>query len=245
MDDARAMPSRDDDPAPSASGDRSAPERTVGSIAVPGFVVAAVVVATVVIATTSVIASTGRVGAGERGVFEAINGLPDALHWPMWVLQLWGVTGTAVVVALIAVWRRRYRLAVALVALVPLKLLVERAVLKMLVHRERPGSTVPDAVLRDAAPTGLSFPSGHAIIAFGIATLLTPYLGWRGRTVVWVLAVLNNVSRVYLGAHNPLDVVCGAAAGIIVGCALTWIVATVRSGRGRPGRAATARRETP
>jgi membrane-associated phospholipid phosphatase len=187
-------------------------------------------VAAVVVTATSVVASNGRVSASERHVFDAINGLPDALHWPMWVLQLTGVTGTAVVVALIAVWRRRYRLAVALVVLVPLKLLAERAVLKMLVHRERPGSTVPGAVLRDAAPTGLSFPSGHAIIAAGIATLLTPYLGTRGRIVVWTLAVLNNVSRIYLGAHNPLDIVCGGAVGIILGCVLTWIV-------GRPVRA--------
>ena len=115
-------------------------------------------------------------------------------------------------------------MAIALVALVPLKLFVERIVVKNLVHRERPGSTVSDAVLRDAAPTGLSFPSGHAIIAFGIATLLTPYLGRRGLVVIWTLAVLNNVSRIYLGAHNPLDVVCGAAAGVFLGCVLTWIV---------------------
>jgi undecaprenyl-diphosphatase len=142
----------------------------------------------------------------------------------MWVVQLWGVTGTAVVIGLIALWRRRTRLGVALIALVPLKLIVERLVVKNLVHRERPGSTVSDAILRDAAPTGLSFPSGHAMIAFGIATLLTPYLRSRGRAVVWTLAVLNNVSRIYLGAHNPLDVVCGAALGVFLGCVLTWIV---------------------
>jgi membrane-associated phospholipid phosphatase len=180
--------------------------------------------AAVVVAVTSVAAGSGRVGAAERSVFGAVNGLPDALHGPMWVLQLMGVTGTAVVVALVAGWRRRYRLAAALVVLVPLKLLVERAVLKVLVHRERPGSTVPGAQLRDAAPTGLSFPSGHAIIAFGIATLLTPYLGRWGRSAVWTLAVLNNLSRVYLGAHNPLDVVCGAAVGVALGCVLTWVV---------------------
>ncbi len=198
----------------------SAPVRTGSPIALVGFAAAAAVVVVV----TSVIAGNGRVGAAERSVFEAVNGLPDALHRPMWVLQLMGVTGAAVVVALIAGWRRRYRLAVALVALVPLKLLFERAVVKVLVHRERPGSTVPDAALRDAAPTGLSFPSGHAIIAFGIATLLTPYLGRWGRVVIWTLAVLNNVSRVYLGAHNPLDVASGAALGVLLGCALTWIV---------------------
>jgi uncharacterized membrane protein YbhN (UPF0104 family)/membrane-associated phospholipid phosphatase len=204
----------------SARPDRG-PLRTVRSMAVLGLAAAA---AAITIAATSVIASNGRVGANERSVFAAVNDLPDVLHWPMWVLQLMGVTGTAVVVGLIALRRRLTRLAIALIALVPLKLFVERVVVKNLVHRERPGSTVSDAVLRDAAPTGLSFPSGHAIIAFGIATLLTPYLGRKWRIVVWTLAVLNNVSRVYLGAHNPLDVVCGAALGVFLGCVLTWIV---------------------
>lgn len=46
--------------------------------------------AAVVIVATSVAAGNGRVGAIERSVFEAVNGLPDALHWPMWVLQLMG-----------------------------------------------------------------------------------------------------------------------------------------------------------
>jgi putative heme transporter len=190
------------------------------------------IAAAVVVVATSVVASAGRVGANERTIFEAVNGLPDALHWPMWILQLMGVTGTAVVAALIALWLHRRRLAVALIALVPLKLFVERLVVKVLVHRERPGSTVPDANLRDAAPTGLSFPSGHAIIAFGIATLLTPYLGRWGRVVVWTLAVLNNVSRIYLGAHNPLDVVCGAALGVVLGCVLTWIIGTPPARKG-------------
>jgi putative heme transporter len=210
------------------------PLRTVRAMAVLGLAAAA---AAITIAATSVMASNGRVGANEQTVFTAVNDLPDALHWPMWVLQLMGVTGTAVFVGLIAWWRRRIRLAMALIALVPLKLFVERLVVKNLVHRERPGSTVPDAVLRDAAPTGLSFPSGHAIIAFGIATLLTPYLGRKGRVVVWTLAVLNNVSRIYLGAHNPLDVVCGAALGVFLGCVLIWIVG--------PTLSPAANRETP
>jgi membrane-associated phospholipid phosphatase len=205
------------------------PARPMSRTGPPIVVLCAVAAAAVLVVVTSVLASNGRVGATERSVFEAVNGLPDALLRPMWVLQLMGVTGSAAVVALVAVWRRRYRLAVALVALVPLKLLAEKAVIKMLVHRQRPGSTVPDAHLRDAASSGLSFPSGHAIMAFGVATLLTPYLGRWGRVVVWTLAVLNNISRVYLGAHNPLDVVCGSAVGIILGCVLTWIV-------GKPGR---------
>ena len=49
--------------------------------------------------------------------------------------------------------------------------------------------------------------SGHAVISFGVATLLAPYLTRRWQVVAYLLAVLNITARVYLGAHNPLDVV--------------------------------------
>ncbi|MCF6507283.1 phosphatase PAP2 family protein [Blastococcus sp. MG754426] len=124
---------------------------------------------------------------------------------------------------------RRWRLAGALVLLVPLKLLVERAVLKELVHRERPGTTIPGAVLRDVPSAGASFPSGHAIIAFGIVVLLLPHLPrGRWRVAVVVLAVLNSAARVYLGGHAPLDVVGGAATGAALGAVLNLGVGVPR-----------------
>jgi undecaprenyl-diphosphatase len=204
------------------------PARAVRPVSAPGLAV----VCLVVVGATSVAASSGRVGAAERLVFRAVNGLPDALRSPMWAFQLLGLLGLPLVVAVFALWRRRLRLALALVALVPLKLAVEKGILKNLVHRERPGRTEPGAILRHVPSAGASFPSGHAIVAFGIATLLTPYLGRRGRLAVWTLAVLVGVSRVYLGAHNPLDVVCGAAAGVFLGGVLTWLVGV----RPRPAR---------
>jgi membrane-associated phospholipid phosphatase len=190
----------------------------------PGWLLGAVAGGVAVVVAASVVASSGRVGAVERAVFEAINGLPDALRWPMWVFQLLGLVFLPVAVAAVAVYFRKIRLAIALVALVPLKLLVEKEVVKQLVHRQRPGRTEPDAILRDVPSAGNSFPSGHAIIAFGIATLLTPYLGRWGRVVVWALAVLNGMARVYLGAHNPLDVVCGAGVGVALGGLLAYAV---------------------
>ena len=57
------------------------------------------------------------------------------------------------VVALGALALRRWRLAAALVLVVPLKLALERVV-KLLVQRERPGTTVPDAVLRGCIRPG-------------------------------------------------------------------------------------------
>ena len=178
--------------------------------------------------------SPGTVGPLERAVFRSINGWPDVLQWPLWSFQTLGVLGMPLVVAGGALLCRRWRLAGALVLLVPLKLLVEHEVLKELVRRARPGTTIADAVLRDVPSAGPSFPSGHAIIAFGIVVLLWPYLRLRWRAVVVVLAALNSVARIYLGGHAPLDMVGGALAGLAVGAFLN-LVFGVAAGRARRG----------
>jgi undecaprenyl-diphosphatase len=188
----------------------------------------------------------GTVGPLERAVFRAVNRWPDVVQWPLWTFQTLGVLGVPLAVAGIAALRRRWRLAAGLVLLVPLKLLVERQVLKVLVQRERPGTTIPDAVLRDVPSAGLSFPSGHAIIAFGVVTLLWPYLSPRWRLIAVVLAVLNATARVYLGGHAPLDVLGGACAGIAAGAALNLLVGVdPGAAAGRAARGPAVRSDAP
>jgi len=157
----------------------------------------------------------------------------------MLLFQYLGVLAMPLVVAAGALALRRWRLATALVLVVPLKLALERLV-KLLVQRERPGTTVPDAVLRGVHPAGLSFVSGHAIITFAIAGLLGLVLPRRWAVVAFVLATLNAVARVYLGAHNPLDVVGGAAVGLAIAAALDLVLDVARDrGGSRRGRTAS------
>jgi membrane-associated phospholipid phosphatase len=188
-------------------------------------------------AVCAVVAADGRVGPVERATFHAVNGLPEWLYQPMVVFQYLGVLAMPLVVATGALAFRRWRLAAALVLVVPLKLALERVV-KLLVQRERPGTTVPDAILRGVHPAGLSFVSGHAIITFAIAGLLALVLPRRWGVVAFVLATLNAVARVYLGAHNPLDVGGGAAVGLAIAAALDLVLDVARdrggSRRGQP-----------
>jgi membrane-associated phospholipid phosphatase len=191
-----------------------------------------------VFAICAVIVADGRVGPIERAVFHAVNGLPDWLYRPMLLFQYLGVLAMPLVVALGALAFRRWRLAAALVLVVPLKLGLER-VAKLLVERERPGTTVPDAILHGVPSAGLSFTSGHAIITFAIAGLLALVLPRRWAIVAFVLASLNAVARVYLGAHNPLDVVGGAAIGLAIAATLDLVLDVARDrGGSRRGRTA-------
>jgi undecaprenyl-diphosphatase len=191
----------------------------------------------------AVIVANGRVGPAERAVFHAINGLPGWLYQPMLYAQYLGVLGVPLVVAVGALLFRRWRLAAALVLVVPCKLGLER-VAKMLVQRQRPGTTVPDAILRGVPHGGLSFTSGHAIITFAIAGLLVLVLPRRWGVVAFVLAACNGLARVFLGAHNPLDVVGGAAIGLAIAAALDIVLDVARDrGRRPPGTNSRARED--
>jgi undecaprenyl-diphosphatase len=154
----------------------------------------------------------------------------------MWTVQLSGVIGALPLVAAAAVLLRRLRLAAALAAATLLKPWLE-AVAKAFVQRDRPAETLPDVILRgNSAAHGLSFPSGHAMVIFAIAALVAPYFKSRWKVLPWALAAAVCLSRVYLGAHFPLDVIAGAGLGMFIGGALNLVfgVPSASSGTAQP-----------
>jgi undecaprenyl-diphosphatase len=177
-----------------------------------------------VVIVCGVLVANQFVAGPDVALFHRINHWPGWLDPPMWVVQLSGVIGALPLLAAAAALLRRFRLAAALAAAALLKVSLE-SVAKMLVQRSRPAETVSDVILRgNSAAHGLSFPSGHAMVIFTITALVVPYLkGWP-KVLPWALAAAVCLSRVYLGAHFPLDVVAGAGLGILIGSVLNLIV---------------------
>ena len=99
-------------------------------------------------------------------------------------------------------------------------------VLKRLCCRARPSSEVGGiggfAALAEN-PDAFSFPSGHTSAAFAIAVALSGEGSGVG-TLTLALASGIALSRVYLGAHYPLDVTAGIVVGALSGLAARTIV---------------------
>ena len=170
-------------------------------------------------------AAGGRVGPTEKAAFRWVNGWPDALEPALWIFQLAGVLVVPLLLAGAAWWSGRHRLAGVLAAIVPAKLVVEHLLIKQVIDRQRPGTTICHldascAAFRGVPLDGPSFVSGHAVIAWAVATVLWWNLPRPWRWVPAAVALANSVARVYLGAHNPLDVVGGAGIGLTIGSLL-------------------------
>lgn len=200
--------------------------------ALAGVAVAAGGVA-VLLASASVVHPNESPG-WEQGVFHAINGLPEVLYWPVWlVMQLGNLLAIPAAALGAAAWRK-WRLAVALLVAGLAKIQLG-TVIKDEWTRERPAAVIDDVIRRgDASAAGEAFVSGHAIIAGALGVLLTPYLSRRWKVVVWLLAAGVCLGRVYVGAHLPLDVVAGAGVGVAVGSLLNLAL-------GRPAEASASR----
>ena len=172
----------------------------------------------------------GTVSSFEERVFRAINDLPGALYPILWPFQQLGAVLVGPLVALVALVLRKYRLAVAALLVTIAKLLLERVV-KAMVSRQRPSTSIGLDIHRrgTVSVTGEAFVSGHAVLVAALATIIEPYLPGRWRLVPWIVVALVLVTRVYVGAHNPLDVICGAGLGVAVGALLNLAL-------GVPGR---------
>jgi undecaprenyl-diphosphatase len=164
-----------------------------------------------------------RVSGAEAAVFRVLNGttvLPFALVWP--VMQLGNVLVVPASAVVAAILRRWWLAAELLVAGAGTYLLAK--VVKGIVPRGRPAGLLDDVVIRGAAAVGRGFVSGHAATLAALAAVAWPWLGRRGRIAVAVVVVVVCLTRIYVGAHLPLDVVGGAGLGLAVGGAVRLLL---------------------
>ena len=92
--------------------------------------------------------------------------------------------------------------------------------LKIFIARQRPSMTLGSVAALFKADD-FSMPSGHSVMAFAAAFILSRSYG-KG-LFFYLLATIIAVSRVYAGVHYASDILAGAVLGLLIGYVLTSI----------------------
>jgi len=173
-----------------------------------------------------------RVEPLEADAFRLVNDLPNVPFALVWVPMQLGNFLVVPAAVLAALAFRRWRLAGGL-ALAGAGVYVLAKVVKHFVLRGRPSGLLADVAVRGAAPHGLGFVSGHIAVVTALTLVAWPWLPRWGRWAAAVAVAAVFLTRMYVGAHLPLDMVGGAALGVAVG-ALVRLLLGVPAGRPGP-----------
>jgi membrane-associated phospholipid phosphatase len=182
---------------------------------------------TAALLVTAMAARRNRVGPGEAAAFRAVNDLPGWLYPPAWAVMQLGALGAAPAASGAAWLAGDHELAGRLLAGGTSAWALSKVV-KRLVQRPRPAAMLPGTRRRGRDATGLGYLSGHAGVAVALGGAVLPRLGPGGRILTLAAVPVVGLTRIYVGAHLPLDVAGGAALGLVIDAALT--LASARTG---------------
>lgn len=168
--------------------------------------------------------------AGQRldtWVFQLFNlrgNHPKWLDRAMWLVTQLGSLGAALTAAFLSFVLDSRRLAMEVIlGTLTLWLVVE--IVKELTGRARPFLVLKGTRIIGWHQRGRSFPSGHTTQTFFLVALFSHQfqLGIAGTAALYTVAVLVGVTRLYIGAHYPRDVIGGAVLGSVWGILATMV----------------------
>ena len=147
-------------------------------------------------------------------VFNLRGSRPIWLDWMMLGFTQIGSAMGALAIGLILFFAGDHLVAYEF-ALGSITLWIVVELVKALVRRSRPIFRVTQARIVGLRAIGRSFPSGHTSQAFFSATLIAPYFHASAWMVflLYGIALLVGITRMYVGAHYPRDVLAGAILG--------------------------------
>lgn len=157
-----------------------------------------------------------RIPESWNGFFVAVTSLGDPVL----------TVGIGILIVAYGIWAHALRLIIA--GSLVWATLITGSILKLLFSRERPMTEYAANLRVDT----FSFPSGHSsgsMIAYGLLAYIAikllpqPY-GWIAAIVCALIIFLVGISRIYLGAHYPSDVLAGWILGALFLLIIIFVV---------------------
>jgi len=107
--------------------------------------------------------------------------------------------------------------------------------IKPWVQRIRPCNVLPDVHLLVSCTRSFSFPSTHASNLFASAFFISNF-NKKSAPILYFIAFLVALSRVYVGVHYPLDIIGGALLGVFCAGLMIMIFNWINNKTTRFGR---------
>jgi len=192
--------------------------------------------------------------ARDEALFKFINshhsGVFDAFFWGCSAFgSSWGIIPALLVFILLSAGKSRVWTVISAAAVMLIGGAFLTSAVKQGVGRPRPaiyfeppeagtaaaGEVEPFTVhiVRPRLGDYYSFPSGHTWTAFAVAAFITLFFG-RKYGWAFLAAAAIGYSRIYAGAHFPLDVLGGAFCGTLLAFLVWRVTAWITPRRARP-----------
>jgi len=165
----------------------------------------------------------GRIQNRDTAVMRRLNRWPA----PKWI-QIWMVASTRAgdgwlwyAVALLLLFFGSYAAMWSMVISSSVGMTLY-TIIKRVTHRARPCETEEHCWSTVLPPDQFSFPSGHTLAAFAVATSLTRFYPLAAAPLFFAAASIG-ASRMVLGMHYLSDVVVGGLLGAALGYAVAGL----------------------
>jgi undecaprenyl-diphosphatase len=159
---------------------------------------------------------TRTVSVGEERVYRAFNRADDTIDLPIWPVMQMGSLGGALGVAA-AFGLAGKRVTAAAMAVSGAGIWGGVKLIKPFIGRGRPARHLVGVRIRGKEQTGLGFPSGHTAVSLTVAIVGSRAVAPRAALALYAASAATAASRMYVGAHLPIDVLGGVGLGLMTG----------------------------